>query len=258
MPVMNCPEFHSSLDRLVEQHTPLDRLSDALRQHADECAGCRTHWQSQVMLNGAIHHWRADTPEVDLTDLVLSRVAEEADGQSRTVSVEPPPKSRRTAWLMWPMVACLCVMCLGIGWLVANRTGADPNRTPQVAEEIAPVPTENEMASSSPSEPNTTDATGRELVAVVDDAGSAYQTLVNDTTETLGDFKLLVTAWVPSSSANAEAASVELPPAATESSWLDDLQDWEGVKQGLVPVGRDIRRPWEFLRDALPSTSNVL
>lgn len=255
MPVMNCPEFHSALNELVEQHLPLDRLGDALRQHTDECAGCRTHWRSQVMLNGAIHHWRADTPEVDLTDLVLSCVAEDVDRQSRMASVEPATKPRRTARLIWPMVACLCVMCLGIGWLVANRSGADPNRTPQVAEETAPTGNET---TPTPAEPKTIEPPGQELVAVVDDAGSAYQTLVNDTTETLGDFKLIVTAWVPSSSTNTDAASVEMLPDAAESSWLDDLQDWEGVKQGLVPVGRDIRRPWEFLREALPSTSNLL
>ncbi|WP_166831259.1 hypothetical protein [Thalassoroseus pseudoceratinae] len=257
MPVMNCPEFHSALDCLVEQHTPLDQLTDALCQHADECADCRKYWQMQVMLNGAIHEWQADTPEVDLTDLVLSKVAEEADWQSQSAAVAAPARPQRNARLLWPMVACLCVVCVGIGWMLANSHETDSLQTPRIVEETVPSPTETESPATQ-LKPQQTETSRQELVAVVDDAGSAYQALVNDTTETLGDFKLLVTAWVPSSSAGSEATAVELPPDAAESSWLDELQDFEGVKQGLVPVGRDIRRPWEFLRDALPSTSNLL
>ena len=256
MPVMNCPEFHSALDRLVEQHAALDRLSDPLRQHADRCDGCRHYWQTQVMLNGAIHHWRTDTPEVDLTDVVLSRVAEEADWRSQPTPVASPSKPHRMAGFVWPLVACLCVLCVGIGWIIAHRSGDDSNNTPGLAEETDPSPIETESPVTR-LEPQHSETRRQELVAVVDDAGSAYQTLVNDTTETLGDFKLLVTAWVPSSSASTDTGAAELPTEA-ESSWLDELRDLEGVKQGLVPVGRDIRRPWEFLRDALPTTSNLL
>ncbi|WP_437194168.1 hypothetical protein [Planctomicrobium sp. SH527] len=74
---MNCSEFQLELDRAIETRTALG--SDA-RSHGCACthAACQVAWEDYVLLNQVMPEFRSTTPQVDLTNLVLAKLQEQA------------------------------------------------------------------------------------------------------------------------------------------------------------------------------------
>ena len=81
---MNCSQFRSKLQSLVEQRSSLNAADDGLRDHLSTCgrSECRQAWHELCLLDQAIRDWSAGFPELDLCERVVSELRSSAGAPS--------------------------------------------------------------------------------------------------------------------------------------------------------------------------------
>jgi hypothetical protein len=291
---MQCPEFESALQEAADRRELLGAESDgphadgphadgprtgtggdwhALRRHADACPRCRSLWRQFHFLDDALRGWGRQTFDVRLTDAVMAHWRRERD-ENRAIAAtatEPthvggPGRSGRRLWAAVCAVAVAALLAVLIGsprWFDPNETAGRPDPPGASDQPAQPAPrvTPDASPDASPDVATHQSPDGPEPVpwgSLVENAGTAYRIVADDTAETWTGVKQLVSAWTPADMADMNDMTDESAPPGTTSEtggaqpWLDDL------RRDLRPVGRDMTRPLEFLREALPGSSATL
>jgi hypothetical protein len=258
MPVVNCREFDAALRQAVESRTSLaTALTGDLRSHAQKCPQCKEYVRHQMLFDEAVARWRAETPTIDLTDVVLSRWAAEqaemsipivgqvSDSSNSGRTTERRDSHRRRLW--W----------LASGLVAATAVLVIPHFVVPTAPDARPV-VDSDGPGTTPAPPQFASPQNVPVVEAVDEpqwprlvreTKTVYDDLAVGTKETWSDVKLLVSAWTPDAT---RGIPEDMPTPARSSGWFD------GLKEELVPVGRDVTRPLEFLREALPAAPVTL
>ncbi len=223
---MTCFDFENRLHELCDlrQH----ELPDELCAHIAHCPECREIQGHFQHLHFAVEDWKAQSPTIELADVVLQRLQSEhglvASASRSTLSSRRTIPSRRhsplAGWVALLASALALVIAIGIGWRVSSNVSfANRQNSPQI--QIANAPEKRLKPVSDPA------PTGdRQLDVLVHDARDAYAALASQ-------------AWHQVSATN-----VLLPPTDTPNLFggegsTDGVS--ESLSRPLAPLGKELR-----------------
>jgi hypothetical protein len=237
---MNCAEFEADIQRQLDARCVGDH--DRLRAHRLACLACREVWEGAQLLSDAIAVWHDEIPEVDLVEAVVAAHSNR-DSSARDAVANPggggsvwrtqggrrpvpdainPARAKRGRKSSALLVAAVCLVALtAISWLVPS------------GDLKAPVMGERGMAAMALPVPT---AAPPGDVALLDQAGAAYDTLARSAVGAIEEFAWIVIPIRMSPSANDEG-----DPAG--GRWIEGLQDdWQPLREHLDEA-------LDFLRD---------
>lgn len=229
---MNCSEFESNLEELVEARN--ETLSDSLATHVRECTACGQRWRDQQLLAAAVRAWRPVVVPQLLAESVLKQL--DREHQPRRASDTRPGTRTGTRWIVVTVAAACLLMLFGFGVSRPTRPtgpgGSLAGRTPE----------SQEVASS--------------VVAVFQDLRSEYRELAAETSATARDFAVVLP--VPS---NAPWAEMGLADPTTKPVDTTDSSPDENIGNQRPPgavtvlgrsIGSQISQAMDFLWVAVP------
>jgi hypothetical protein len=272
MPTMHCNTFDHELRVSIESRdTP---VRPELREHALSCARCRPAWEQHVLLERAVQAWKDHLPAVELTDRIMAHWAFESgedpsgrlvDGRIRSggsparldaraerpaavapAAVDLAPRKLPGRVALAAAVAALLVLLSPLLWRAPNAKQAGaPNLAGQRQQ---PSPESVPQRPSDRPQPGPDGLRTVRLDAAVREAGSAWMGLANEATGTVRELAVFlperaVAAAVPASD------SRTLPP---DHGWTDRFRD------DLAPIGRDVGKAMDFLRDVVSLPDQAL
>ena len=174
---MNCSEFESTLDELVDARG--SQLSDEAAAHRQSCPACTQLWRDHCLLNAAVKLWRPVAPPASLTDLVLlSLREEEPSSKSIPITMNMPSRSavRSGRWAVAATAACLALACL-----FAVRNGDVGRDRPMAHAPVAQSNDSTTLANAAPVE------VSESVVALLADLKAEYRGLADETKATARD-----------------------------------------------------------------------
>ena len=257
MPDMNCTEFETQLNQLVEDHRSFEEFADDascseaaiwrdLRGHANGCPRCRQLWNEFALLERVLPLCKDLTPQVDLADAVIARWRKEsAAGPAQTP--HPPSPNGRSLFPFLLVIAATVLACFA--FLFSPREQDD-------LPDTVPIATLNQQDGPDPAALR--DQTDREDSAKIDrepeldwqtiaqEAGSAYWALASDTADSFAT----VAVFAPAINRSAETPAPD-PVAKSSAGWT------QGIGTGLKPIRRDLGQAMEFLFEALPGENTL-
>ena len=210
---MNCSEFESTLDELVDARG--SQLSDEAAAHRQSCPACTQLWRDHCLLNAAVKLWRPVAPPASLIDLVLlSLREEEPSSKSIPIAMNMPSRSavRSGRWAVAATAACLALACL-----FAVRNG-DVGRERQMA--FAPVVQSNDPIAPVNAAPV---EVSESVVALLADLKAEYRGLADETKATAQDF-----------------VAVLPQPMTRPNSALPGTENEQASTQPVSEIGRSI------------------
>ena len=220
---MSCTEFEQSLKQAVETRSEHE-LRD-LRDHAAACPICRPLWQRFTLLQQAIPLWKAQVPDVDLSDSVILRVAA---GQPAAAS--RPARSSRLRWAVaLTTAAAVCALAVILWPAPENRQVVESPQPPVVEPQQDDTPLEPVVAMQPAHEGAVRKGGDAIMVLAENAAGAVVKTPM----------------FLPPASA-LSAGDTGQTDEAPASSWL---AEWS---QDLQPIGREVGNAMNFLLDAVP------
>ena len=168
---MNCSEFETTLDELVEARGR--QLSDAAAEHRKSCPACTQLWRDHCLLDAAVVLWRPVEVPASLTDLVLRSLRDE-NQLLRPKPIEVMVSKSQTRSGRWAVVATAA--CLALACLFAIRSGNDRND-----RSIALTNNSATLTNAAPAE------VSESVVALLADLKAEYRGLADETTATARD-----------------------------------------------------------------------
>ena len=229
---MNCSEFESNLEELVEVRSEM--LSDSLATHVRECAACGQRWRDHQLLAAAVRVWRPVVVPQLLAESVLKQL--HRDHQPRTASDTRPGTRTGTRWVVVTIAAACLLMLFGFGVSRPTRPtgsgGMAAGRTPESQEVTSSV------------------------VAVFQDLKSEYRELAAETSATARDFAIVIP--VPSNAAWSDMglADPTTRPVDTTDSSPDESTGNQRPPGAVTALGRSIgsqiSQAMDFLWVAVP------
>jgi hypothetical protein len=226
---MNCEEYHSYLQRLLDGDSPGDE--DALGEHLVRCPQCRAWHAAALRLTTGLHLLQSPIPPAGLTDRVVSSALAE--------------RRQRVSWRRR-----LTTMAVAASLLFVSLAGysqwfhlASGGREPPVGSNSRESP--DETGSSRP--PLTNAPSLRESVTEV---GSLVASLGRRTVDqTVGQSGPLLPVLVPP---GWEGLDFEQPLTPSAQGVWDAS---EGIATGLEPIANSARRALDLFRREVPPLS---
>ncbi len=174
---MNCSEFESTLNELVEARG--GQLSDAAAEHRQSCPACSQLWRDYCLLDAAVTLWRPVELPASLTDLVLRSLHDESlRSQPKRLesATASKPQARSGRWAVAATAACLALACL-----FAVRNGDDGRDRPMAHAPVAQSNDRTTLANAAPVE------VSESVVALLADLRAEYRDLADETRATARD-----------------------------------------------------------------------
>lgn len=242
---MNCTEFELRLNEQLDARSVEE--TPGFSEHIAECEHCRIFWESAQTLADAISRWRDETPEVDLSSVVLARHALEngrsASGRSAAPSRVPPrtsqpvPRATASRDLTVPGDAVARTRATLLASLAALVALVTLSAVPSFENPAEIAARRNLSGSLVASRSGREIGEGKTVNPVTLDGDSPYATLGKQAGGLLAG--LLVPETAPSATTSVPAA-----PATRNDSWLGGLQNqWQ-------PVGESLENALDFLWQA--------
>ncbi len=221
---MNCSEFETALQALVEVHG--NPLSDAAAAHRQSCPACARLWRDHCLLDAAVTLWRPVEPPAGLADFVLRSLHDETllpplKRVEIDVAVRPQPRSGR--WVVAVTVACLALACL-----VAVRPDRDERDRPMVRVPVVQPGDTSPPASATPVE------VSESVVALLADLKAEYRGLADETRATARDFVAVLPQPVTWPNPALPGGEVDEPPSQPVSEIGRSIGDQIGQAIGFL------------------------
>lgn len=210
---MNCSEFESTLDELVDARG--GQISAEAAAHRRSCPACAQLWRDHCLLDAAVKLWRPVEAPASLTDLVLRSLHDERPLlQPMRIEMEAAPRLpvRSGRWVVAATAACLAMACL-----FAVRNGDDERDRPMAHAPVALSNNSTTLANAAPVEVSDS------VVALLADLKAEYRGLADETKATAQDF-----------------VAVLPQPVAWPNSALPGTGNEEASSQPVSEIGRSI------------------
>ena len=175
---MNCSEFETTLDALVEARGR--QLSDEAAQHQQSCPACARLWRDHCLLDAAVTLWRPVAVPASLTDLVLRSLTDNRpllQPELPKIDVASRPQVQSGRWVVAATAACLALSCL-----FAIRPGGDERDRPIARVRGNSSDEGTSLAMAPPIE------VSESVVALLADLKAEYRGLADETRAAAQDF----------------------------------------------------------------------
>ncbi len=246
---LHCNEFGRLLEAAVESRQPADLR---LREHAAECENCRAAWEQYLILEDALRAWTTSTPEADLFEPVLSKLAYHAEDaqcgnpRARTSVVpaqqygtETESKSQsREKWkrsTVATILAGAAAAVMAIVFLPATIRRSGDATTANFT--IPDAANRGDLVAVVTQSPQLEDS---ELTSAVRDAGVAYIGLANGAAEAVTQGAV----FLSPTSTTSDSMPVD---ESVQPGWVDR------VRTEVTPLGERLEGALDFLIDAFPT-----
>jgi hypothetical protein len=241
MSSLTCSEF----DRLlIEQAAERNGGDERLHAHAASCRRCAEIWNEDRALDTAIEAWKADVPDADLSERVLARWRQERESMLAPAPrrERAPAQGRRHFALLAAAAAAGLILAVALFSQDSRRTGFDQvtGSHPRAGNAVANQPNPPAVGPGQ-------DAGEIPVDQLVADMQTRYSSAASRMTR-------LVDGWKPQFPAIADV-DVDLLPAGKAAPAPRPgprNQSGGGLGETLKPIGRDVRKAFSFLRDAVP------
>jgi len=179
---MNCQQFESRLNELLDERSPLE-LDDGLRRHYRQCAGCRELWSAYGDLEQAMRFRSMPEPPPGLTSRIMAAVAKQSARPYAATAMSSERAARQSHWRLlvargrlWRAagVAIAATVLVAVCLRFQPEGGQSTLPGPELAEKPAPA------------------AESRPLSDLAQDAARRYAGLAQETREDLSDVLALV------------------------------------------------------------------
>jgi len=235
--------FSRSLDRLKPVTTNIHG-DERLREHAASCRRCAEIWNEERALDTAIEAWKTDAPEADLSERVVARWRQDRES---LVATEPrrersPVQGRRHFALL--AVVAAAGLVLAVALFSQNPRKAPRNVATGSRSGAGNAVARNANLPTVGSKPDPGEIPVEQLVA---DMQTRYSSAA-------GRMTRFVDGWRFQLPAIADVDVELLPPRKAAAAPKPGPRNGSGGGLGetLKPIGRDVRKAFSFLRDAVP------
>ncbi len=228
---MNCSTFKKQLENSIENRVTID--SPDFAQHQKECASCAKLWKSSKALDHAIEQWNEEEFNIDLVDRILFHLNPllPSSTNPNNVNLNPTNKSElpysadRYNKNNFAAICAVAVVMITAFFVVQS----DPDRELQ-----------NRMVLTNSNQSNEKNL---ELDSIIEDVGSAYLSLANDTAHSVTDALTIVGSKDKDTNQKIEG------DRSSQYQWIKSLGN------DLKPIQKDLGEAMDFLYETLPESS---